>query len=71
MESDPRVHFLVGVNKQELLCVFLYRTTSLSFVGAFTRQRLIQTLPIDTASIMGKTPWRQLETSKWDEFCAL
>lgn len=56
MESDPRVHFLVGVNKQELLCVFLYRTTSLSFVGAFTRQRLIQTLPIDTASIMGKTP---------------
>lgn len=58
MESDACVHFLVGMNKQELLCFFIQNyvsVSSLSFVCGSTNQQMGQTVSFNTQAIMGKT----------------
>lgn len=71
MESDTRVHFLVGVNKQELLCFFFIQNYVIVFCVWLHSSALIQTLSFNTPAILGKKPWHSLETFKRDEFDAL
>lgn len=59
MESDACVHFLVGMNKQELLCFFFIQNyiwvSSLSLVCGSTGQQTGQTISFNTPAITGET----------------